>query len=195
MLAVLLGRGGTNDLNLAAREGRLQDGGGVDGALGRARANDGVDLIDEEDVVGVVLELGDDLLHALPELATVLGARHERSHIERPDLLATKDVGHVAGRDELCQPLYDGRLANAWVAQDERVVLLPARKHLHDALDLAVAVEHRVELAGLGELGEVATVLLEHGAIVGRRLAAHAHEGAGVHAHLGGGLALLLGVL
>jgi uncharacterized membrane protein YgdD (TMEM256/DUF423 family) len=195
VLAVLLGRGGTNDLNLTTRERRLQDGGRVDGALGRTSANDGVDLVDEEDVVGVVLKLCDNLLHALLELAAILGSRHERRHVERPDLLATQDVGHVTGRDELRQPLDDGRLTHARVTQNERVVLLPAREHLHDALNLAVTVEHRVKLAGLGELGEVAAVLLEHGAVIRGRLATHAHEGAGVHADLGGGLALLLGVL
>ena len=195
VLSVLLGRGGADDLDLSAREGRLQDGRRVDGALGGACADDGVDLVDEQDVVGVVLELGDDLLHALLELAAVLGARHERGDVERPDLLATQDVGHVASGDELCEPLHDGCLAHTRVTQDERVVLLPAREHLHDALDLAVAVEDGVELARLGKLGEVAAVLLEHGAVVRGGLLAHAHEGAGIHAHLGGRLPLVLSVL
>ena len=87
--------------------------------------------------------------------------------VERPDLLAAQDVGHVARGDELRQALDDGGLAHARVAQDERVVLLAARQHLHHALDLAVAPDDRVELAVGGQLGEVAAVALEHGVLVG----------------------------
>ena len=71
-LAVLLGGRGTDNLNLAAREGRLQDRGRIDGALSRARTDNGVNLVDEEDVVLVLHDLGDDLLEALLELAAIL---------------------------------------------------------------------------------------------------------------------------
>ena len=184
MLAELLGRGGADDLDLTAREGRLQDGGGVDGALGRARADDGVDLVDEEDVVLGLLELAHDLLHALLELAAVLGAGDEAREVERPDLLAAQDVRHVARGDELGETLDDGRLAHARVAQDERVVLLAARQDLHDALDLAVAADDGVEPAVRGELGEVAAVLLEDRPLLallgtGAAEARHAHVGRG----------------
>ena len=184
VLAVLLGGGGPDDLDFSAREGRLQDGGGVDGAFGGARTNDGVDLVDEEDVILGALELLDDLLHTLLELSAVLGASHEGGQVKGPDLLAAQDVGHVAGGYELGQALDDGGLAHARVPQDEWVVLLAAGQDLHDALNLSVTADDRVELAVGGHLGEVAAVLLKHGGVVGGgRLglaAAHAHEdGAG----------------
>ena len=86
------------------------------------------DLVDEEDVLLGLLELLHDLLHALLELAAVLGAGDEAREVERPDLASAKDVGHVAGGDELGEPLDDRGLAHARVAEDERVVLLAARE-------------------------------------------------------------------
>ena len=154
------------------------------------------ELVDEEDVVLALHHLRDDLLHALLELAAVLGAGDERGDVQGPDLLAAQDVRHVAGRDELREALDDGRLADARVAQDERVVLLAAGKHLHHALDLAVAADDGVELAVRRQLREVAAELLQHGAVVGGRAAlrrARAHE-LRAEADLGrggGGLALL----
>ena len=49
ILAVLLKRRRADDLQLAAAERRLEDVRRVDRALGRARADDRVQLVDEED--------------------------------------------------------------------------------------------------------------------------------------------------
>ena len=51
VLAVLVERRGADALQLAARERRLQHVGGVDGALGAARADERVQLVDEQDHV------------------------------------------------------------------------------------------------------------------------------------------------
>ena len=96
--------------------------------------------------------------------------------------------------DELRETLDDGGLADARVAQDERVVLLTAREDLHDALDLSVAADHGVELAVRGELGEVAAILLQDRALVALLLRAGATKAR--HAHVGGcGLLCGLGAL
>src|SRR5215213_8661816 len=47
------------------------------------------------------------------------------------------------------------------IADEDGIVLRPARQHLDDATDLLVATDDGVELAGLGELREVAAELLE----------------------------------
>ena len=47
------------------------------------------------------------------------------------------------------------------LAQQHRVVLGAAGEDLHDPLDLGLAADHRVELALLGELGQVAAELVE----------------------------------
>ena len=81
-LAVLLEGGGADGLELAAGQHRLEDAGGVDSALGRARTDEGVDLVDEQDDVAAGADLLEDLLEALLEVAAVAGAGHEGAHVE-----------------------------------------------------------------------------------------------------------------
>ena len=66
--------------------------------------------------------------------------------------------GHVAADDALRQPFDDGRLADAGLADEHRVVLRAARQHLDHAADFFVAADHRIELALAGELGQIAPV-------------------------------------
>ncbi len=162
VLAVLVARGGADRLQLAAREHRLQDAGGVDRALRRAGADERVQLVDEQHDVAARLDLLQHLLEALLEVAAVAGAGDERAEVERVDLLVLERLGDLALDDGLRQALDDGGLADAGLADQHRVVLRPAREHLHDALDLLLAADHRVELAVAGELGEVAAELVEH---------------------------------
>ncbi len=174
VLAELLKSGGADDLNLAAGQRGLQNGGRIDGALGRASADDGVDLVDEQQHVAGIHDLLDDLLQALLELAAVLGTGHERRHVQRDEALAAQDVGHLVAHDELGQPLGDGRLAHAGLAQDEGVVLLATGQDLHDALDFRGAADDRVQLAVAGLLREIGAELGEHGIRRGRPVEAGA---------------------
>ena len=162
MLAVLVEGGGADAVQLAARQRRLEHVAGVHGALGRARADHGVQLVDEEDDLALGLgDLLEDGLEALLELAAELGAGDQRAQVERDEPLVLEPFGHVAVDDAPGQPLDDGGLADAGLADEDRVVLGAAREHLDDAADLLVAADDRVELAGPRRLGEVAGVLLE----------------------------------
>ena len=162
VLAVLVERRRADRAQLAAREHRLQEVGRVDRALRRARADDRVQLVDEEDdVAGRVLDLREDRLEPLLELAAVLRPGEQRADVERPHALALQALGHVARDDALREALDDRRLADAGLADEHRVVLRAPREHLDDAADLLVAADDRVELPRLGERGQVAAVLLE----------------------------------
>ena len=142
--------------------GGLQQVARVHGALGRPRAHHRVQLVDEEDDLALrILHRLEHGLEPLLELAAVLRAGDERAHVERHDALALEAFGHVAPHDALGQALHDRRLAHARRADQHRVVLGAAREDLDDAADLLVAADDRVELALLGERGEVAPVLLE----------------------------------
>ena len=110
---------------------------------------------------GGVLDLGEHGLQPLLELAAVLRAGEERADVERPDALALQPLGDVAGDDPLREALDDRGLADAGLADQHRVVLRPAREHLDHAADLLVAADDGVELAVLGQLGQVAAELLE----------------------------------
>ena len=162
VLAVLVQRGRADGVQLAARQHRLEHVAGVHGALGRARADDGVQLVDEQDDlpgrVGDLLEHG---LEPLLELAAVLGAGDQRAHVQRDDALVLQPFGHVAAHDALRQPLDDGGLAHARLADEHRVVLGAPAEDLDDAADLLVAADDRVELAAARHLGQVAAVLLQ----------------------------------
>ena len=161
VLAVLVERGGAHGLQLATGEGRLEDRRGVNGALGGTRTHEIVDLVDEQDDVAALADLLHHLLEALLELTAVLRARDQGGQIERVDLLAAQQLGHLTRRDALGQALHHGGLAHAGLADEHRVVLGAAGQDLHDPLDLLLATDHRVELAVLRHLGEVAAELVE----------------------------------
>ena len=167
VLAILVERGGADAVQLAARQHRLEHVRGVHRAFGRARADDGVQLVDEQDDLPVGLgDLLEDRLEALFELAAILGAGDQRAQVERDDALVFQAFGHVAAHDALGQALDDGRLADARLADQHRVVLGAPRQHLDDAADLLVAADDRVELACARQSGQVAAVLLQR--LVGR---------------------------
>ena len=113
VLAVLVERRRADRLQLAAGERRLEDRGRVDRALGGAGADEVVELVDEQDDVAALGDLLHDLLEALLELAAVLRARDERREVERVDLLALEELGHLVAGDARGEALDDGGLADA----------------------------------------------------------------------------------
>ena len=123
-------------------------------------------LVDEQDDVAVVFDFFDDALQAFLELAAVLGPSDERGDVERHEALVAQDVGYLPVGDELCQPLDDGRLADARLADEQRVVLAATRQDLLNALGLALAADDRVELATCSAPGEVGAELVEHRALL-----------------------------
>ena len=166
MFTILFCRSCTNDLDFSTRQRWLQDGRGVDGALCGAGANDGVNLVNEEDVILGFLQLSNNLLHAVLKLTAILGSCYQTCQVKCPDLLSAQDVRNVAGCNELSQTLNNGGLTNAGIAQDKWVVLLAAGKNLHDTLYLAVTTDDRVKLFICGKLSKVAAKLLQHGSVV-----------------------------
>ncbi len=167
VLAVLVERGGTDHAQLATGEHGLDHVAGVHRPLGAAGAHDGVQLVDEGDDLALgVGDLLEDGLEPLLELAAVLGAGEHRADVERDQPLVLEPFGDVTVGDARREPLDDGGLADARLADQDRVVLAPTRQHLDAAADLLVAADHRVDLAALGERGEVLAVLLERGELL-----------------------------
>ena len=173
VLAVLVEGGRPDRLQLAPGQHGLEDRGGVDRTLGRPRADQGVELVDEQDDVAPGADLLQHLLQALLEVTPVAAPGHQGPEVEGVELLAGQGLGDVVGHDALGQALDDGGLADAGLADQHRVVLGAARQHLHHPLDLFSPADDRVELGVAGELGEVAAELVEHrgarGGVRGRR--------------------------
>ena len=163
VLAELVERGRADHAQLAAGEHRLDHVAGVHrGVAGGARADDGVQLVDEGD--DLPLGVGDLLEHGLEpllELTAVLGAGDHGAEVQRHQALALQALRDVAGHHALGEALDDRRLADAGLADQDRVVLGAPGQHLDDAADLGVAADDRVDLAVAGALGEVDGVLLQ----------------------------------
>ena len=123
IFTILVKRRRADALHLTAAEGGLDDVAGIHRALGRAGADDGVQLVDEEDDVLGAADFVHDRLNALLELAAILGARDHEREIERDDALLAKQLGHVALGDFLGETFNDGSLADASLAEQHRVVL------------------------------------------------------------------------
>jgi len=86
VLGVFVQGRGADAVQLAARQHGLEQVAGIHAALGLARADDGVQLVDEEDDLAVgLLDLVEDGLQALLKLAAELRARDERAHVQREE--------------------------------------------------------------------------------------------------------------
>ncbi|CAG7170935.1 hypothetical protein PICSAR21_03545 [Mycobacterium avium subsp. paratuberculosis] len=189
VLAVLVERGGADGLQLAAGQLRLEDAGRVDRALGGTRTDQRVQLVDEQDDVAAGVDLLEHLLQALLEVTAVARARHQRTQVQGVELLVLQRLGHLAVHDGLRQALDDGRLADAGLADQHRVVLGAPAQHLHHPLDFLLAADDRVQLALHRGGGQVAAELVEHQ----RRGRAAGLAAAPTGAGLGGLLALVAG--
>ena len=162
-LAVLVEGRGADHAQLTAGEHGLEHVARVHGGVtAGARAHDGVQLVDERDDLPVgVLDLGEHGLQPLLELTAVLRARDHRAEVERDQPLVLQRLGHVALDDALGEPFDDGGLADAGLADEDGVVLRTPGQHLHDAPDLLVPADDRVELALARGGGEVRAELLQ----------------------------------
>ncbi len=104
--------------------------------FGAAGADQGVQLVDEQDGVLGPAHLVHDGLDAFLELAAILGAGDHHGQVEDDDAAIAQQLGDVAVDDELGQALDDGGLADAGLAEQHRVVLGAAAEDLDDAFDL-----------------------------------------------------------
>ena len=173
--AVLGERGGTDALELPRRQRRLEQVARVQRAARcGARTDQGVDLVDEQDGMRLVLEALEHALEALLEVAAVLGAGQQRPHVKRVDVGLQQHLGHGALGNAPGQALGDGRLAHTGLAHQQRVVLATAAQDLDGALNLVVAPDQRVDLAVLGGLVEVLRVLLQRRRLLAAALALRA---------------------
>ncbi|GAC1663328.1 MAG: hypothetical protein NVS9B8_02120 [Candidatus Limnocylindrales bacterium] len=164
VLAVLVEGRRADGVEFAAGEHRLEQVGCVHRSFRRAGADDRVEFVDEQDDLAVaVLDLLEDGLQALLELAPELRPGDQRPEIERDHPPALESLGHVTADDPLGEALDDGRLADAGLADQDRVVLRPTAQHLDHPADLLVAADDRVEPAGPSLGRQVASVLLERG--------------------------------
>ena len=111
-------------MQLAARERRLQQIARIHRAFGLARADDGVQLVDEQnDVAALGFDFRENGFQAFLELAAIFRASNERAHVERQQLFVLQAFRHVALDDAQRQTFGDRRLADAGLADQHGVIL------------------------------------------------------------------------
>ena len=125
------------------------------------RANHRMDLVDEQDRPRVVADFGDHALEALLEITAVLGTGNQGAHVERVDRAVAQYLGHALLDDHACESLGQRGLADAGLADVQRIVLAAAAENLDGALDLEFAADQGVDFPFDGALIEVGRVLLE----------------------------------
>ena len=162
VLLVLVEGRGADGAQLAARQRRLEDVGGIHRTRRLAGTDQRVNLIDEEQNLALARnDLLHDGLQSLLELALILRAGNQRTHVERVNHLRLEVLGHVAVDNTVGNALGDGRLAHTGLTDQDRVVLRTARKNLQHAANLLVTPDNGVELARTSLLVEVDGVLTQ----------------------------------
>src|SRR5581483_991933 len=144
---VLRVRRRTDAAQFSGGDRRLEDVRGVHRAAAhRARTDDRVNLVDEEDGLFFLQQGGDHGLQPLLELAAILRSRQHRPHVERIHLGIFQNGGHFVLEDLQREAFGDGRFADARLADEERIVLAAAAEDLDRPLQLERAPDERIDL-------------------------------------------------
>ena len=152
--------GGTDELDLAAGQHRLEDAGRINGTLRRTSPHDGVEFVHKEDGGAVPHQLLQQVLEALFKIAPVLGARYQAGHIQRQQPPALQGTGHLPLCDALGQSLGQRSLAHTRLPHQTGVVLLAAAQDFHHAVQLGIPAEHRVQFSVQRAAGQVAAIFI-----------------------------------
>ena len=170
VLLVLGPRRRGDGAQLAARQGRLQQVGGVALAGRPAGADHRVRLVDEQDDRrGRRADLLDQPFEAVLELALDARAGLQQRKIERPQADVAQHRRDVALRDPHGEAFDHCGLADAGFAHEDGIVLAPPREDIDHLADFEVPSQHRVERAQARPFGEVDGVLVEVRRLAARR--------------------------
>ena len=124
VLAVFVQRGGADAVQFTARQHRFQHVAGIHRPLGLAGPDDRVEFVYEQNDAPLgLLDLVQHSLETFLEFTAVLGAGHQRSHIQRKDGLILESLRNVAAYDALRQSFHDGGLADSRLTDQHRIVL------------------------------------------------------------------------
>ena len=162
IFTVFIERGGTDAMQFASGERRLQHVTRVHRTFGLAGADHRMHLVDEDD--GAALVRRDVLQHRLEtllEFAAIFGAGEQRRHVERQHALVFQCFRHFTVDDALRQTFDNRRLADPRFADQHRIVLGAPLQDLDRAPDFVVATDDRVKLAFARPRRQVDRVLVE----------------------------------
>ena len=128
VFAVLVQRRRADAAQLTAREERFQQIARIHRALGCARTDDRMHLVDEEQYLSLGLcDLVEYRFETFLELTAELRTRNECAHVERVERLVLQRLGHIPRHDAAGKPLDNCRLADARLADEHRIIFRAAR--------------------------------------------------------------------
>ena len=166
-------------MQFAAGQHRLEKVSGIHAALGLARADDGMKLIDEEDDAALgFADLFQDRLQTLLKLAAVLSPGDQGAHVQGEDALVLQSLRDIALDNPLGEAFGDGGLADAGFTDQNRVVLGLSGEDADDVPDLVVTADDGVKLVLPCPLDQIRAVLGERvigalGVVAGDRRGLH----------------------
>jgi hypothetical protein len=133
-----------------------------------------VELVDKQDDIAGVGDFFDQRLEPFFELAAEFCAGDEGAHVECDDTAILETFGDIALKDAEREAFDDRRFADAWLTNEDGIVLGTPRQDLDYAANFLVAPNDGVELAGAGAFDEIDAVFFERLEFAFRRLVGHA---------------------
>ena len=162
MLAIFIERRGTDTMEFAPRQRRFEQIRRIHRPFGFAGTDQGMHFIDEQqNVSGTGGNFIKHPLQPLFELAAIFGPGNQAAHVERHQRPALQSVGHVTVDDAQRQPLGNRGLADAGLADQDRIILGATGENLDRSPDFLIATDHRIKFAVAGRLSQVACEFLE----------------------------------
>ena len=134
-------------MKLSPRQHGLQHISRIQRTVRLARAYNGMQFIDKQNDLPVrFFHILQHRLQTFFKLAPVLGACHQRSHIQRKDLLIFQPLRHIASDNTLRQPFHHRGLPDAGFPDQNRIVFALSGQNPDHVPDLVVSPDHRIKL-------------------------------------------------
>ena len=157
--AIFLISGGADAFQFTGCQHRFDQVGCVhDTARGRARADNGVNLVDEQDRAFLALQLCEYVFQPLLEITAILGTGQQCAEIQRINGRRFQYFRNFLVDDLFCQSFRDGSFADAGLTNVKRIVLATTTQNLNRAFNFILATNQGIDFAELSLLVEVGAV-------------------------------------
>ena len=146
MAVVLLVGGRANETDAARLQIGLEHIRGVHRTLADGtRTHQGVNLVDIHNVlIALFKDAIHNLLDAVLEIATILGAGKQRTNVELVNTAAFQSLGHTTLLYHTGQAPDKCSLTHTRLAHMQRIILVFATKHLNGSLQLGFATDEGI---------------------------------------------------
>ena len=112
-----------------------------------------MDFIDNQNDIAALLDLPDQALHTAFKLAPELGTGNQSGQVQQEHLFVPQFVGDFTGSNPLGKTFGNGGFANAGLANQAGIVLLPAVQNLNHPLRLHIPADDLIQFSFPGTAG------------------------------------------